>query len=58
MELQYEHIKRSYYNSMIKHEKKQDFSTSISETSENAYLFLFHDWFPFEFVFIYSTVFI
>ena len=43
---------------MIKHEKKQDFSTSISETSENAYLFLFHDWFPFEFVFIYSTVFI
>ena len=44
------------FNSTL--QKKQNFWTSRSETSENAYLFAFiswllHDWFPLEFVFTY-----
>ena len=38
---------------MLTLHEKHDFSTSLSETSEHVSLFLFHDWFPLEFVFKY-----
>ena len=37
--------------------KKKDFSTSISETSENVYVWLFHGWFPLKFGWIYMQCF-